>query len=63
VRQQVLDLLDATLDETLLLACRVVFRVLAQVAVRAGFRNRLDDARALDGLELPEIRPKSLSTL
>ena len=46
-----LDLLDAALDEALLLACGVVFGVLAQIAVRARLGDRLDDARALLGLE------------
>jgi len=39
VRQFVLELLDAPLDESLLLAGRVVLGVLAQVAVRAPRRS------------------------
>ena len=46
-----LDLLDAAFDEALLLARGVVLGVLAQVAVRARLGDRLDDARALLGLE------------
>ena len=50
-----LDLPDAALDEPLLLARRVVLRVLAQVAVRAGLGDRLDDARPIDGLEPTQV--------
>ena len=46
-----LDLLDAALDEALLLARRVVLGVLRQVAVGARFRDGLDDARPGLGLQ------------
>ena len=50
-----LDVLDARLDERVLLAGRVVLGVLAQVAVLAGRRDLLDHLRALDALELLEL--------
>ena len=46
-RELVLDVLDAALDERLLVARRVVLGVLAEVAVLARDRDRLDDRRAL----------------
>ena len=59
----VLDVLDAALDKALLLARRVVLGVLAQVAVRARLGDRLDDARAILGLEPPQLLPKLLRAL
>src|SRR5262249_47258326 len=56
--QLVLDLLDASFDERLPLACGVVLGVLAQVAVLAGGRDRLDDGGPRDALELTELVPK-----
>jgi hypothetical protein len=41
MRQLVLELLDAPLDEPLLLAGSVILGVLAQVAVRPGLGNGL----------------------
>src|SRR6266480_2505871 len=41
----VLDLLDAALDESLLLARGVILGVLGQIPVPAGLGDRLDDAR------------------
>ncbi len=44
-REGALKFLDAAFDEALLLACGVVFGVLRQVAVFAGFGDVPDDAR------------------
>ena len=53
-----LDLLDAALDEALLLARGVILGVFAQVAVRARLGDRLDDARPLLGLQ-PLAAPRA----
>ena len=58
-----LDLLDAPLDEALLLARGVVLGVLAQVAVRPGLGDRLDDPRPILGLEPPQLDPQLLCAL
>jgi hypothetical protein len=63
VRQVVLELLDPTLAERLLLASRVVLGVLAQVAVGTGLRDRLDDAWPFDPLEPLEFLAQALCTL
>ncbi len=63
VRQLVLELVDAPLAEALLLARRVVLRVLAQVAMGARLGDGLDDARPLDLLEPLELLPQALRTL
>src|SRR5581483_1376472 len=49
------QLVDAPLDEALLLAGRVVLRVLREVAVGAGLGDGLDDRRALHALEPVEL--------
>src|SRR5690606_21905332 len=54
-RQRRLQLIDAALDETLLLAGGVVLGVLLEVAVRARLGDRLHDARALDRLQPIEL--------
>jgi len=63
VGQVVLELLDAPLDEALLLAGGVVLGVLAQVAMRTGFCNRLDDARSILGLEPAQLQSQLLRAL
>src|SRR5439155_4562334 len=55
-----LQLVDAPLDERLLLARGVVLGVLREVAVRARLGDRLDDRRALDALEAVELVPQAL---
>ncbi len=50
-----LELPDATLDEALLFAGRVIFRVLREVAVAPRLGDRLDHARACLGLEFLEL--------
>ena len=55
-----LDLLDAALDEALLLARGVIFGVLRQIAVAARLGDRLDDARALLGLQPLELGAQRL---
>src|SRR4029077_16988017 len=50
-RQLALDVLDATLDESLTVLRSLVFSVFTDVALRAGFCDRIDDARAIDSLE------------
>ncbi len=60
IRQAVLDVVDAAFDEALLLARRVVFGVLAQIAVRTRLRDRLDDVRARFALELLQLQPQPL---
>ena len=57
VRQVVLEFLDAAFAERLLLARGVVFGVFAQVAVRAGLGDGLDDAWPLDALEAFQLDP------
>src|SRR5882757_3309968 len=42
IAQAILDLVDAPFDETLLLTRRVIFRIFAQITVRARFGNGLD---------------------
>jgi hypothetical protein len=59
----VIDLLDATLDESLLLARGVVLGVLAQVAVRPSLGDRLYDPRPILGLEPPKLNSKPLRSL
>jgi len=51
----VLDVLDAALDESLLLARRVVLGILAEVTVRARLGDRLDDARPVLALEPAQL--------
>src|SRR5207253_10082475 len=51
-----LEIVDARLDEPLLLARRVILGVLAEIAVRACLRDRFDDRRAFDALEPIELR-------
>ena len=46
-RQLRLDLADAAFDEALLLARRVIFGVLREVAVAARLGDRLDDPRTV----------------
>src|SRR5262249_17453403 len=48
----VLDLGEPTLDEALALARGMIFGVLREVAVLARLRDRLDDRRALDKLQM-----------
>src|SRR5262249_52683601 len=55
-----LDLLNAALDEALLLARRVVLGVLRQVAVAARLGNGLDDRRARLRLEALELGAQRL---
>src|SRR6185312_2307774 len=55
-----LDVFDASFDETLLLACGVVFRVLRQVTMAARLRDRLDDARTRLGLQPLELGAQRL---
>src|SRR5690606_30719982 len=55
VRELALELLDAALDEALLLARGVVFRVFLQVAVRTRLGDRIDDGRTLDALQLFQL--------
>jgi hypothetical protein len=50
-RQLAFQLLDAPLDEALLVLGSVVFGVLAQIALGARLGNGLNDRMALDGLE------------
>ena len=59
VRQLAFQLLDAALDEALLLARGVVLGVFLQVAVRAGFGDRGDHLRALDRLQFVEFRAQA----
>ena len=47
-REHVLQLGDASLIVALCFFCRVVFRILRQVSMRARLRNGRDDARSLD---------------
>src|SRR5690606_30848860 len=63
VRELALELLDAALDEALLLARGVVFRVFLQVAVRTRLGDRSDDGRTLDALPLFQLRAQTLRTL
>ena len=51
-----LDLVDAALDEALLLARGVVLGVLRQVAVAARLGDRLDDVRPVLGLQALQLR-------
>src|SRR5690606_6388507 len=60
VRQRGFELLDAALDETLLLAGGVVFGVLAQVAMRARLGDGVDHRRALDRLQFFKLRTQAL---
>src|SRR6266403_580860 len=55
VAQLVLDILDAALDESLLLARGVILGVLGQVPVPAGLGDRLDDARPAFRLQPREL--------
>jgi len=55
-----LELRDAALDEALLLARRVVFGVLREVAVRARLGNHLAHMRPLDGLQALQLRAQQL---
>src|SRR5438094_6095459 len=55
-----LELGDAALDERLLLARGVVFRVLGEVAVRPGFGDRLGDGVPVDTLEAIELVAQTL---
>src|SRR5262249_23509868 len=50
-RDLVLELHEATLDEALALACRVVLGILGDVAVVARLGNLLDDRRPIDALD------------
>src|SRR5437899_2662114 len=54
------DLGDTALDERLLLARGVVFRVLGEVAVRPGFGDRLGDGVPVDALEAIELVAQTL---
>src|SRR5690606_13255844 len=63
VRKLGLQLFDPALDEALLLAGRVVLGILLQIAMRPGFRDRVDDRRALDRLELLELGAQALRAL
>src|SRR5262252_9524441 len=55
-----LELGDAALDERLLLARRVVLRVLGEVAVRPGLGDRLGDGVAVDALQAVELLAQAL---
>ena len=50
-----LDVFDATLDEALLLAGRMVLGILLEIAVGARFSNGLDDPRPLDSFQALEL--------
>src|SRR6267143_828061 len=50
-----LEVSDAALDEALLLACRVVLRVLGEVTVRPRLGDRLRDRVAVDALQAIEL--------
>src|SRR3546814_13576660 len=63
MRQLALELLDAALDEALLLARGVVLGVFLQVAVRTRFGDRVDHRRALDRLEFVQLRAQALRAL
>ena len=53
--QPLLELADATLEEGLLVAGRLVVRVLAQVAQLAGVLDALDDLGSLHGRQEREL--------
>src|SRR6185369_8283540 len=55
-----LELGDAALDERLLLARRVVFRVLGQVTVRPSLGDGLDDGVPIDVLQAVELVAQTL---
>src|SRR5690606_22665840 len=63
MRQLALELLDAALDEALLLARGVVLGVLFQVAVRTRLGDGIDDGRSLDALQLFQLRAQALRSL
>src|SRR5690606_26552667 len=63
VREFALELLDAALDEALLLARGVVLGVLLEVAVRARLGDRLDHRRPLVRLEVVEFGAQALRAL
>jgi len=55
-----LQIVDAPLDERLLLARGVILGVLRQIAVRARLGDRLDDGGPLHALEAVELVPQPL---
>ena len=63
MRQLALDLLDAALDEALLLARCVVLGVLFQVAVRTRLGDRRDDGRAFHRLESLQLGAQAFCAL
>src|SRR5262249_16850760 len=63
VAQRAFELLDAAFGEPLLFARRVVFRVLAQIAVCTGFGDGGDDAWTIQRLQLLELRTQPLCAL
>src|SRR5690606_34387349 len=63
IREFALELLDAALDETLLLARGMVFGVLLEVAVGARFRDRLDHRRPLVRRQVVEFGAQALRAL
>ncbi len=54
----VLEVGDARLGDALLLLGGMIFGILRQIAVGARFGDLLDDARALDGLEILDLSLK-----
>ena len=52
VRQSMLDVVDAALDEALLLTGGVILGILGQIAVGARLGDRLDDVRPRFALQL-----------
>jgi hypothetical protein len=63
VRQLMLQQLDASLDEPLLLAGGVILGVFAQVAVGSRLGDGLDDTRPVFGLQASQLGTKLLGSL
>jgi hypothetical protein len=57
-----LDFRDATLDEALLVARRIVLGVLREIAVRARLRDGLGIGRPLDGLQAVQFGAQRFGT-